>query len=46
MLEGLNFVTDENPKQSFDKGAIAIETKSTQLYDILREYRPHEVSAS
>lgn len=43
MMEGLNFVTDEKPKQPFDKGAIAIETKSTLLYNLLNEYRSHEV---
>jgi hypothetical protein len=43
MLEGLNFVCDGNPRQPFDKGAIAIEMKSTELYSILNEYRSHEV---
>jgi hypothetical protein len=43
MVEGLNFVSDANPRQPFDRGAIAIETKSTLLYNLLNEYRSHEV---
>jgi hypothetical protein len=44
MLEGLNFATDKDPRQPFDRGAIAIETKSAAFYNLLKEYRSHEVT--
>ncbi len=43
LVEGLNFFSDKNPRVPFDKGAISIETHSAQLYQLLNEYRYHEV---